>query len=164
MDKALTKKPSAPVLLGVITARSGSKGIKNKNLRLVLGKPLISYTIKDALGYRGLYKTIITTDGPARKDPAVVGDVEERRRILPAGEIAFENQAGEAGFSCLQHIEVRISTTPGYGHDQVRFLPPENFHHVLDLALLAERTRRVQEDDSVDLYGINLFTSIKSVF
>jgi CMP-N-acetylneuraminic acid synthetase len=63
MDKALTKKPSAPVLLGVITARSGSKGIKNKNLRLVLGKPLISYTIKDALGYRGLYKTIVTTDG-----------------------------------------------------------------------------------------------------
>ena len=32
-------------ILGVTLARGGSKGIKNKNIVNILGKPLISYTI-----------------------------------------------------------------------------------------------------------------------
>ncbi|UCC95516.1 MAG: acylneuraminate cytidylyltransferase family protein [Candidatus Omnitrophota bacterium] len=49
-------------LLGVIPARAGSKGIKNKNIREVCGRPLIYYTIKNSLGHREIYKTIVTTD------------------------------------------------------------------------------------------------------
>ena len=33
-------------LLTLICARKGSKGIKNKNIKLFNGKPLIYYTIK----------------------------------------------------------------------------------------------------------------------
>ncbi len=36
-------------VLGVITARSGSKGIRDKNIRELNGKPLIAYTIESAL-------------------------------------------------------------------------------------------------------------------
>jgi len=56
------KQEESSILLGVIPARSGSKGIKNKNLRTVLNRPLIYYTIKDALSYKKIYKTIVTTD------------------------------------------------------------------------------------------------------
>jgi len=35
-------------ILGIITARGGSKGIPKKNLRKVSGIPLIEYTIKAA--------------------------------------------------------------------------------------------------------------------
>ena len=35
--------------LGIITARSGSKGIPNKNISIINGKPLIQYTIEAAL-------------------------------------------------------------------------------------------------------------------
>jgi len=52
------------VLLGVIPARGGSKGIPKKNLRRVLGRPLLSYTIEAAKSYRGLFKTIVSTDSP----------------------------------------------------------------------------------------------------
>ena len=38
--------------LGVITARSGSKGIKDKNIRYLKGKPLLAYTIESALNSR----------------------------------------------------------------------------------------------------------------
>ena len=36
-------------VLCVVPARSGSKRVKNKNLRLLNGKPLIYYSIKSAL-------------------------------------------------------------------------------------------------------------------
>ena len=35
--------------LCTICARAGSKGVKNKNIKLLLGKPLISYTILQAI-------------------------------------------------------------------------------------------------------------------
>ena len=36
-------------IVAVIPARAGSKGIPNKNIRLLNGKPLIYYSIKNAL-------------------------------------------------------------------------------------------------------------------
>ena len=35
-------------VLGVIPARGGSKGIKNKNIKELNGRPLINYTIEAA--------------------------------------------------------------------------------------------------------------------
>jgi len=55
-------KAALPVLLGVIPAREGSTGIKNKNLQIVLGKPLICYTIEASLNYTNLSRVIVTTD------------------------------------------------------------------------------------------------------
>ncbi len=49
-------------ILAVITARSGSKGIPNKNIKLMNGKTLIEYTIEAALGSKYLTKTIVSTD------------------------------------------------------------------------------------------------------
>lgn len=77
MDKNRLRPNKTAVLLGVIPARSGSKGIENKNLRMVLGKPLLSYSIRDALTYTKLFKTIVTTDSPeiarvARENGATV--------------------------------------------------------------------------------------------
>ena len=34
--------------IAIITARSGSSGIKNKNIKMINNKPLIYYTIKFA--------------------------------------------------------------------------------------------------------------------
>ncbi|WP_031528195.1 acylneuraminate cytidylyltransferase family protein [Dyadobacter crusticola] len=49
-------------ILGVIPARSGSKGIYNKNLKLLGGKPLIYYTIQAALNARMLNTVIVSSD------------------------------------------------------------------------------------------------------
>ena len=48
-------------ILGIIPARSGSKGIKNKNIRLLNKKPLIYWTIKTALKSK-LDNVIVSTD------------------------------------------------------------------------------------------------------
>ena len=48
-------------ILGVIPARGGSKGIPNKNIKYLNGKPLIAYTIEAALASQ-LDRVIISTD------------------------------------------------------------------------------------------------------
>jgi len=48
-------------ILGLITARGGSKGIPGKNIKLLGGKPLISYTIESAKNSE-LEDVIVSTD------------------------------------------------------------------------------------------------------
>ena len=49
-------------VLGVVTARAGSKGIPGKNTRLLAGKPLISYTIDAAREAAVFDRLILSTD------------------------------------------------------------------------------------------------------
>lgn len=49
-------------ILALIPARSGSKGLANKNIRLFSGKPLIAWTIGQAKGSRYIDRCIVTTD------------------------------------------------------------------------------------------------------
>jgi len=49
-------------ILGVTLARGGSKGIKNKNLSNINGKPLIYFTIKEAIKCKKITNYIVSTD------------------------------------------------------------------------------------------------------
>ncbi|MFB3883644.1 MAG: cytidylyltransferase domain-containing protein [Thermodesulfobacteriota bacterium] len=49
-------------VLGVIPARGGSKGVPRKNIKLLCGKPLIAYTIVEALKSKYLTKVVTSTD------------------------------------------------------------------------------------------------------
>ncbi len=51
-------------ILAVIIARAGSKGLKNKNMRLLEGKPLVAWTIEHALGSVKPDAVVLTSDGP----------------------------------------------------------------------------------------------------
>lgn len=51
-------------ILAIIPARSGSKGVKDKNIRLLADKPLIAYSIGAALQSKLISKTIVSTDSP----------------------------------------------------------------------------------------------------
>jgi CMP-N,N'-diacetyllegionaminic acid synthase len=49
-------------VLAIIPARAGSRGIPQKNIALVAGKPLIAWTIAAAQATPGLHRVIITTN------------------------------------------------------------------------------------------------------
>ena len=51
-------------VLAVIPARGGSKGIPNKNIVPLLGKPLISWTIEAAQASRYIDRLILSSDDP----------------------------------------------------------------------------------------------------
>jgi len=56
-----TEKKRAEVL-ALIPARGGSKGIHRKNLVVLVGKPLIAYSIEQALSSRHITRVIVSTD------------------------------------------------------------------------------------------------------
>lgn len=51
--------------LAIIPARSGSKGLKDKNIKLLNGKPLMAYTIEAAVESQVFDKIVVSTDSPA---------------------------------------------------------------------------------------------------
>jgi len=51
-----------PEILAVIPARSGSKGLKNKNIRPLGGHPLIYWAIKHALSSTSISRTVFSSD------------------------------------------------------------------------------------------------------
>ena len=48
--------------LCVIGARGGSKGLPGKNIKMLLGKPLIAWTIEEALKTSEIDKVVVSTD------------------------------------------------------------------------------------------------------
>jgi len=51
-------------VLAIIPARGGSKGVPDKNIRIVAGKPLIAYAIECAQGSRLINRIVVSTDSP----------------------------------------------------------------------------------------------------
>jgi len=51
-----------PKILAIIPARGGSKGVPNKNIKKLNGKPLIEFTVEVALKSNYLAKVIVSTD------------------------------------------------------------------------------------------------------
>ncbi|MFL0682712.1 MAG: cytidylyltransferase domain-containing protein [Algoriphagus aquaeductus] len=49
-------------ILGLVTARGGSKGIPGKNIKVLGHQPLIAYVIQDGLASNYLEKVVVTTD------------------------------------------------------------------------------------------------------
>jgi len=63
-------------VLGLITARGGSRGIPNKNLASCCGKPLVVWTCDAARAARSLTRTVISTDDPLIAETARQAGVE----------------------------------------------------------------------------------------
>ena len=57
--------------LAIITARGGSKGIPGKNIKEVLGKPLIAYTLEAALNCPLISECYVTTDDDAIRNTSI---------------------------------------------------------------------------------------------
>lgn len=57
-------------ILGLINARGGSKGIPRKNIKPLLGKPLIAYAIQSGLDAKKIDKLVVSTEDPEIADIA----------------------------------------------------------------------------------------------
>jgi CMP-N,N'-diacetyllegionaminic acid synthase len=63
-------------ILGIITARGGSKGVPGKNIKLLGDLPLLAYTAHAALASKSLDRVILSTDCPSIASVAQKYDLE----------------------------------------------------------------------------------------
>ncbi|MTC78880.1 cytidylyltransferase domain-containing protein [Providencia sp. wls1916] len=56
--------------IAIIPARSGSKGLPNKNILMLLDKPLLAYTIEAAINSKSFERVIVSTDSLEYKEIA----------------------------------------------------------------------------------------------
>lgn len=71
MDSSILNCIDNNKIYAIIPARSGSKGVKNKNIRLLNGYPMIAYTIAAAKLSKNIDRIIVSTDSPEYAEIAV---------------------------------------------------------------------------------------------
>jgi N-acylneuraminate cytidylyltransferase/CMP-N,N'-diacetyllegionaminic acid synthase len=76
-------------IIGLITARGGSKAIPKKNVRLVAGKPLIAWTIEAAFSSHRLSQLVVSTDD--QEIATIARKWGARVPFLRPAELALDN-------------------------------------------------------------------------
>lgn len=96
-------------VLGIIPARGGSKGIKNKNIIDLLGKPLIHYTINSANASNCLNDIVLSTDSEeiaecariaglmnwSRRPEDLASDTAKSSDVMRYEILCYEKKAGK---------------------------------------------------------------------
>ena len=104
-------------VLGIVTARGGSKGVPRKNIAPLCGKPLLAYTAEAALASRRLTRVILSTDCP---EIARIGGEWGLETLPRPAELARDNTPS---IPVLQHV-VRELEARGQRYDAVFVLQP----------------------------------------
>jgi len=127
-------------VLAFIGARSGSKGLKDKNIKLLQGKPLIAWTIESALKAAYIDLVIVSTDSKVYADIAKTYGADV---VMRPNELADDDSSLMAA---IQHTFSEVTTRYGE-YDIVVNLQPtsplRNEKHIDEAMLLYS-----QQDDS----------------
>ena len=81
-------------VLALIPARGGSKGLPNKNIARVGGKPLIAWTILAAQQVKSVDRIVVTTDSP--EIARIARDYQAEIPFLRPPELALDDTPGMA--------------------------------------------------------------------
>ncbi len=106
-------------VLGVITARAGSKGVPGKNTRLLGGRPLISYTIDAARDSDVFNRLILSTD-----DPHAASLARDRGCDVPFMRPPALAADDTPHLPVMQHALTWLREHDGYAPDWVMILQP----------------------------------------
>ena len=146
-------------ILGVITARGGSKELPDKNVRMLAGRPLIAYTIDAALGLGDrLYRLVVSTDDEeiAAVSRSFGADVPFKRPSELAGD-------DTPSLPVVQHAVRFVEEQDGQTMDWVLVLQPPSplrttgdLTAALDFALERGPTAVVGVSDATDSHPLKL--------
>jgi CMP-N,N'-diacetyllegionaminic acid synthase len=106
-------------ILGVITARAGSKAIPGKNTRLLAGRPLIAYTIEAAQKANVFDRLILSTD-----DDEAAAIARQRGCEVPFMRPAALAADDTPHLPVMQHALTWLWDHNGYRPDWVMILLP----------------------------------------
>lgn len=108
-----------PEVLALIPARGGSKSIPRKNLLVLAGKPLIAYSIEQALASRHITRTIVSTD-----DAEIANVARAHGAEVPFMRPAEYAQDDSTDLDVFHHALATLRDRDGYTCDCVVHLRP----------------------------------------
>lgn len=118
--------------IAIIPARSGSKGLKNKNIIDLCGKPLLAYSAEAAQKVNCFDKIILSTDS---EEYARIGK-EYGTEIMMRGENLSNDNA--TTFAVIEDILSRLENKPDYFVLLQPTSPMRNENHVKEAIELFE--------------------------
>lgn len=105
------------MILCVIPARGGSKGVPRKNIRLVAGQPLISWTIEAAKACPQLDRIIVSTD-----DEEIARVAREHGAEVPFLRPSELAQDHTSGIAPVHHAASWLAEQQNYHPDRILML------------------------------------------
>lgn len=106
-------------VLGVIGARSGSRGVPDKNIRPLAGKPLFAWIADAAKQSHSVTRLIMSTDSPRYADLAIEQGIEVP--FLRPKELAEDHTPD---FDYLYHAATTLRDREGWQADVILRLAP----------------------------------------
>jgi CMP-N-acetylneuraminic acid synthetase len=134
-------------ILSIIPARGGSKGIPQKNLKLLNGKPLLDYTVNASLKSKFITRTIVSSDHHKilKRAKKLGAEIIKRPKKLATDSSQIEPVIDH----CLNYLKLK-----------------ENYHP--DLIILLQNTSPLRTkkhiDESLRLFLSSKFDSMLSCF
>ena len=137
-------------VLGVITARGGSKGIPGKNTKLLGGTPLIAYSIAAAKKSVHITDTIVSTDSPE-----IAAIAEACGGSVPFMRPAHLAEDTTEHLPVLQHALEEMEQRTGKRYDYIVTLQPTSpFRLPEDIDKTIERIVETGADSAVTVYAL----------
>lgn len=116
-------------IIGLITARGGSKSIPGKNIKLLAGKPLIAWTIEVALQCTELSRLIVSTD-----DETIAGVARQWGAEVPFIRPPELAQDSSSHISVVLHTIHWLKEKEGFCPEYIMLLQPTSpFRTVEDM-------------------------------
>jgi len=106
-------------ILGIITARGGSKGVPGKNLKLLAGRPLLAYTVDSARACLALDRVILSTE-----DETIAAAGRSLGVEVPFIRPAELSRDDTPHLPVIQHAAAWMRDQQGYRPDAVMVLQP----------------------------------------
>lgn len=114
-------------ILGIITARGGSKSVPGKNIKLLAGKPLIAWTIEVALQSKELDRVIVSTD-----DENIAEVARKMGANVPFMRPVELSQDDSSHVSAILQVISFLEETEGYRPDYIMLLQPTSPFRTLE--------------------------------
>lgn len=135
-------------VLCIIPARGGSKSIPGKNLRLLVGKPLVAHSIEHALGARHVTRVVVSTDDAGIADASRGFGAEV---VWRPAELSGDTAASE---SAVLHVLDHLLQVEGYDPELVVFLQATSpCREVEDIDGLVEELLQHDADSAFSAYA-----------
>ena len=140
--------------VAVITARSGSKGIPRKNIKELLGKPLIWYTIEAAKNSQYLTRCLVSTD--SEEIAAVAKDCGGDVPFLRPSELAHDSAPT---IPVIQHALGWLEKNERKPYDYVMILQPTSpCRQAVDIDACIEKIVNTKADSVMSLVELSDFS------